>query len=293
MHLIHLLRLTDGTNYYWLTRAGLNDGFGIAFLLLAAFLFGICFGSFLNVCIWRLPLGESIATAPSHCPKCGKPIRWYDNIPLLSFLVLRGRCRNCKAPISPRYFIVELLTGILFALLLLKVGAMRQPPFTLFVYCAMAMLCVTTAWIDFEHRLIPDATTCPAMLFGVAASAVFPSVWGVTNHLEAGLFALGSGVVAGGALALFALAGRAVAKTEVLGWGDVKFVAAAGILLGLPGAFFTVLTGSLLGMLYGIGCAVRNRKPIARTAVPLGPFLALGSLVWMFAGEKILRWYLG
>ena len=97
--MLNLLRLTDGSNYYWWTR------------------------SFLNVCIWRMPLGESIVTAPSHCPKCGTPIRWFDNIPVVSYLALRGRCRSCKAPISPRYVIVEALTGILFALLLFKVGA--------------------------------------------------------------------------------------------------------------------------------------------------------------------------
>lgn len=288
-----LLRLTDGSNYYWWTRAGFDDIGVVGFFLVSSFLFGICLGSFLNVCIWRLPLGESVATAPSHCPKCGTPIRWFDNIPIVSWLVLRGRCRSCKAPISPRYVIVEALTGILFALLLLKVGATQQPPFTALLYFTMAMLCVTTVWIDFEHRLIPDATTYPAMLLGLAASVAFPSVWGVKSHLLSGALALGSGAVAGGALALFAVAGRSIAGREVLGWGDVKFAAAAGILLGLPGALFSVLAGSLLGTLYGVGCAVRRKRSLARIAVPLGPFLAIGSLAWMFAGEKILRWYLG
>ena len=287
-----LLRLTDQANYYWWTRAGFGDEFVIGFFLLASFLLGSCLGSFLNVCIWRMPLGESIVTAPSHCTKCGTPIHWYDNIPIASYLVLRGRCRSCKAPISPRYVIVETLTGLLFVLLVVKVGAVRQPPVTVTPYFAMALLCITTIWIDFEHRLIPDATTFPAMLFGVAASAAFPSIWGIENRFAAAGFALGSGTVAGGLLALFALAGRAVAKREVLGWGDVKYTAAAGILLGLPGAFFSVLAGSLLGSIYGAVCALRGGKKLARTTVPLGPFLAFGSLIWMFAGEKLLRWYL-
>ena len=159
-------------------------------------------------------------------------------------------------------------------------------------FFAMTMLCITTIWIDFEHRLIPDATTYPAMLFGVAASAAFPSIWGVENRFLAAGFALGSGAIAGGLLALFAIVGRAVAKREVLGWGDVKYTAAAGILLGMPGAFFSVLAGSLLGSLYGVVCALRGGKKLARTTVPLGPFLAFGSFIWMFAGEKLLRWYL-
>lgn len=205
-----------------------------------------------------MPLGESIVTAPSHCPKCGTPIRWFDNIPVVSYLALRGRCRSCKAPISPRYVIVEALTGILFALLLFKVGATQQPPFTLLLYFTMTLLCITTIWIDFEHRLIPDATTYPAILFGLAASAAFPSVWGVSNHLLSGAYALISGAAAGGALALFAIVGRAVSGREVLGWGDVKFVTAAGILLGLPGACFAVLAGSLLGSLYGVFRAFRS-----------------------------------
>lgn len=206
--------------------------------MFSSFLFGSCLGSFLNVCIWRMPLGESIVTAPSHCPKCGTPIRWFDNIPVVSYLALRGRCRSCKAPISPRYVIVEALTGILFALLLFKVGATQQPPFTLLLYFTMTLLCITTIWIDFEHRLIPDATTYPAILFGLAAAAAFPSVWGVSNHLLSGAYALLSGAAAGGALALFAIVGRAVSGREVLGWGDVKFVTAAGILARTAGCLF-------------------------------------------------------
>lgn len=211
-------------------------------------------------------LGESIVTAPSHCPKCGTPIRWFDNIPVVSYLALRGRCRSCKAPISPRYVIVEALTGILFALLLFKVGATQQPPFTLLLYFTMTLLCITTIWIDFEHRLIPDATTYPAILFGLAASAAFPSAWGVSNHLLSGAYALISGAAAGGALALFAIVGRAVSGREVLGWGDVKFVTAAGILLGLPGACFAVLAGrcSDRSTAYSARSAAAGNSPASR-----------------------------
>lgn len=290
--MLSLLRLTDSSDCTWWIRIGWSDGFSVCFLLCSIFLLGSCIGSFLNVCIWRMPLGESVVSIPSHCPKCGTPIRWFDNIPLVSYFALRGHCRSCKAPISPRYVIVELLTGILFALLLFKVSTMRQPPLTLLLYFAMAMLCITTIWIDFEHRQIPDATTWPAILFGLAASAAFPSIWKGENHLLSGAYALLSGAVAGGALALFALAGRAVFRREALGWGDVKFVMASGILLGIPGACFAVLSGSLLGSLWGILQALRSGRKLSRVTLPLGPFLSFGCLVWMFAGEKLLRWYL-
>ncbi len=288
-----LLRLTDQSNYYWWSRSGFGDDYVVVFFLISSFLLGSCLGSFLNVCIWRIPLGESIVSAPSHCPKCNTLIRWYDNIPLSGWLLLRGRCRSCHAPISPRYVIIEALTGILFTLLLLKVGMAQQPPLTLPLYFAMTMLCITTIWIDFEYRLIPDATTYPAIVFGLIVSAAFPSIWGTTSHWVSGLAALGSGAIAFGALALFSIVGRTFARREVMGWGDVKFIAAAGVLLGLPGAVFSLLAGSFLGTAYGVCRSRKTGRRLSRIAIPFGPFLAFGCLIWMFAGEKILRWYLG
>ena len=159
-----MLILTEGS-FPWWTRLGLEYPELLTIALVAVFAVGSCFGSFLNVCIWRLPLGESIVSVPSHCTKCGYEIRWYDNIPIISYLVLRGRCRNCREPYSPRYLIVEALTGLLFVAVFLKVGLSAQPPATLALYWVMVLLCVTTSWIDVEHRLIPDATTYPALLF--------------------------------------------------------------------------------------------------------------------------------
>ncbi|MDR0932105.1 MAG: prepilin peptidase [Victivallales bacterium] len=287
------LRLTDQAAYIWWSRAGFGDDYVLCFFVVSSFLLGSCLGSFLNVCIWRMPLNQSIVTAPSHCPKCDTPIRWFDNIPILSFLLLHGRCRYCKATISKRYIFVEGLTGILFALLLVKIGVVQQPPLTLLAYYTMTMLCISTIWIDFEHRLIPDVTTYPAMIFGLAISAAFPSIWGVDNHLTSFGMALISGVISGGVLSLFAIIGQSIVRKEVLGWGDVKYMAAVGILLGIPGAVFTLLFGSFSGSIYGICGALYSGKKLAKVAIPLGPFLAFGSFIWMFAGEKILRWYLG
>lgn len=286
-----MLILTEET-FQWWTRLGLEYPELLIIALVSVFVFGSCLGSFLNVCIWRLPLEESIVSVPSHCTKCGYEIRWYDNIPIVSYLVLRGRCRHCREPYSPRYLIVEALTGLLFVAVFLKAGLCAQPPAMLALYWTMVLLCITTSWIDVEHRLIPDATTFPALLFGIAVSAAFPSVQGCESHLAALFRGLLGAAVPGALLALFALAGRFVAKREVLGWGDVKFAAAAGALLSAPGALFCVATGALAGTIFGIALALRTGRSMKRLAVPFGPFLAGGALLWIFFGEKLLRWYL-
>lgn len=286
-----MLILTEET-FRWWTRLGLEYPELLTIALVSVFVFGSCLGSFLNVCIWRLPLGESIVSAPSHCTKCGYEIRWYDNIPIVSYLVLRGRCRNCREPYSPRYLIVEALTGLLFVAVFLKVGLTAQPPALLALYWTMVLLCITTSWIDVEHRLIPDATTCPALLFGLAVSTAFPSAQGCESHLAALLRAVVGAAVPGGLLALFAFFGKLAAKREVLGWGDVKFAAAAGALLGAAGSLFCVAAGALAGTVFGIGFALCRKRSMRRLAVPFGPFLAGGALLWIFFGEKLLRWYL-
>lgn len=286
-----ILRLTEHTSDWWM-RSGMEYPFLLGYFLFAAFLLGSCLGSFLNVCIWRMPLGESIADAPSHCTSCGHDIRWFDNLPIVSYLVLCGRCRYCHTHYSCRYLIVEALTGALFALAFLKTGLSEQPLPTILVYFGMIMLVITTCWIDVEHRLIPDATTYPALILGVAAAFAFPAIWGSSNRFAAGATAI---ACAGGTalfLGLFALLGRKIARHDVLGWGDVKFMAATAALLGLPGAIFTLLAGSLVGSGYGIGLALVRKKPLSRVAIPFGPFLAGAALLWIYAGEKLLRMYL-
>ena len=286
-----MLRLTDGTAMWWV-RAGFTDPYLLAFFLFSAFVFGCCIGSFLNVCIWRIPLGESIADAPSHCPKCGYEIRWFDNIPLVSFLVLGCRCRHCREPITWRYFIVEALTGTLFSLLLLKTGMTEQPVTMLSVYWPMTMLAVTTAWIDTEHRIIPDLTTYPALLAGLIAAVALPDIWSTESRVLSGFAALASALIAGGFLWAFRAFAMRLSGKEAIGLGDVKFLAAVGALLGLPGAFFVLLTGSLAGSIFGVTAAAVNHTPLKAKAIAFGPFLAGAAVIWMFAGEWMLRNYL-
>ncbi|MCP3965736.1 MAG: prepilin peptidase [Lentisphaerae bacterium] len=256
-----------------------------------SFVIGCCIGSFLNVCIYRIPAGKSLSTPPSHCPLCKHQIRWYENIPLLSWLALRGKCSNCKCKIPPRYFLVELLTGLLFFVLFYKVALDRQPVAVLFVYFGLTMLVVTTAFIDYEHRIIPNKTTYSAMLLGLVIATIFPRIWHTGSHFHAFLFSLASLCLSAAFMASFAIFGKMIFKRDALGWGDVKYIAAVGACIGLKGAFFTLLFGSLAGTVAGLGIMLYKHKSI-KTAIPFGPFLAAGTYLWMVFGERLTMFYL-
>jgi len=273
----------------WFFRLGFHYPFVLAFGLLTAFLYGSCLGSFMNVCIWRIPRGESVAGAPSHCTSCGAEIRWYDNLPVVSYLVLRGRCRHCHAPYSPRYCIVEAATGLLFAAILVKTGLTRQVPAVMLPYCTMVLYAIAAGWIDAEHRIVPDLLSYPALGIGVVSAAVFPEIWGCAAWYRGALLAVLAAGLVGGGLALFAVAGRALCRREVLGWGDVKFVAATAALIGLPGALWSLFAGSLFGMIAGVVAARRRRRSLRRAAIPFAPFLGAAALIWIFAGDALLK----
>ena len=284
--------LTEDTSNWWIRMADFEGWWSWGFFCFWAFVFGGCMGSFLNVCVLRIPRGESLLTAPSHCPVCGTNIRWYDNLPILGYLNLRGRCRACHTRIHPRYLIMEVVCALLFTAIPMKAGWSGQPAAVLLLYYPMASLAVTTFLIDLRWRIIPDATTWPAMAVGLLFATVFPAANGMTEWYASGLYALISLVIVGGGLALFAIIGRLLARQEVFGWGDVKFMMAAAALLGLPGALFTLFAGSLAGSAYGIALACRRSGRRRSLHIPFGPFLAVSALLWIFAGEKLLRLYL-
>ena len=277
------------SSYDWWMRAGFVYPSCLAFALIAIFIFGSCWGSFINVCIWRMPRHESVVSAPSHCTVCGTDIRWYDNLPVLSYLLLRGRCRACHAPYSCRYFVVELVMGLLFCALFVKAGLTQQEPGVLASGWVMLLFAMAAGWIDAKHRIIPDALTYPAMILGVTAAGVLPEVWGTEKWYTACALSLASGLIPGVFLGLFALIGEKLTGREVLGWGDVKFIAATGMLLGLPGAVFTLFIGSFAGSLAGVCYALYRRRPLRRTAIPFGPFLASGAVLWVFFGNLLCR----
>lgn len=248
-------------------------------LYLLAFLIGATIGSFLNVCIWRLPLSESIVYPPSHCPTCGIPIRVRDNIPLVSYLLLRGRCHACDARISLRYPAVELLTGVAAMVLLYHFGL--SPALAVYGLFSAALIVIT--FIDIDHQIIPDVISLP----GVALGLIF-------SVLGFGLPVLDSAIgaaVGGGLLYLVAVGYHAWTGREGMGGGDIKLLAMIGAFLGWRGVLVTLILGSFSGA--GIGIAlILARGADTRLPIPFGPFLALGAVCALFFGDALIQWYL-
>ncbi|MBI4238229.1 MAG: prepilin peptidase [Deltaproteobacteria bacterium] len=248
-------------------------------------LFGLCIGSFLNVCIVRIPHDQSIHRPRSHCPQCRAPIRWFDNIPVFSFLLLWGRCRQCRAPISWRYPLVELLTAAAALAVFFK---FPEPlPWAIWFFLFIAPLIAIT-FIDLEHLIIPDAFSLSGIILGLAARPIL-AVEG--QRLDALLDGLIGVVVGGGFLWLVAAVYERLRKQEGLGGGDVKLIAMLGAFLGWKAVLFILLMSSLLGSLVGVVVIAILRKGL-RFAIPFGPFLAVAGILYLFFGETLVTWYL-
>ncbi|HUJ11094.1 MAG TPA: prepilin peptidase [Verrucomicrobiae bacterium] len=266
------------------------------YLDFVVFVFGAVVGSFLNVCIHRMPREESIVTPPSHCPHCGARIRWTDNIPLVSFILLRGKCRHCGARIHPRYVVIELLTALLFLAIWLKLTPWERPPahgidfLTIVIYWMVMAGLIVATFIDLEHYIIPNEITFGGIMLGLVLSLVHPrlleahSVWmGLVRSLL--------GLLVGGlALLLIAMAGEKVFKKEAMGMGDVKLIAAIGAFLGWQATLFTIFLSSLVGGVVGLILVLASKKGW-QSRIPYGPYLALGAIVWIFCGKELVNWY--
>ncbi len=245
-----------------------------------AFVFGMVVGSFLNVCICRLPKNESIVSPPSHCPHCSYQIRWYDNIPLLSYLFLRGKCRGCGARISLQYPLVELLNGVLTLFLFLRFGP--TPIFaTLFLFCS-ALVVIT--FIDIEHQIIPDEISLSGIVVGFVLS-FFLIEPGWLNSL------LGI-LLGGGSLLLVAYTYQWLTGKDGMGGGDIKLLAMMGAFLGWKAVPFIIFAASLIGSIVGISIMLLQKKD-SKLAIPFGPYLAFGAVLYIFCGKPLIRWYLG
>jgi leader peptidase (prepilin peptidase)/N-methyltransferase len=242
------------------------------------FIFGLCIGSFLNVCIYRLPASQSIAHPRSKCPKCGKLIASYDNIPVFSYLWLKGRCRHCGVKIGLRYPTVEILGGLFALATFLKFGLSVE---ALIYFAFIACLLVVT-FIDLDHRIIPDVITLPGIPICFAASFALPDL-----TYQAALLGI---LVGGGSLFLVAWVYSLITKKEGMGGGDIKLLAMMGALLGWKGVLFTIFVSSLVGTLSGLAVMLQSRKGM-KLAVPFGPFLAIGGITYIFFGTRLINWY--
>lgn len=258
------------------------------FGLCSIFVLGCCIGSFLNVCIWRVPRKMSIVHPPSHCPKCGHQITALENIPLLSWIFLGGKCSSCHQPITIRYFLVELLVGILFALLFLSVIVHALPSSLLLSYCILCSILVCSAFTDCELGVIPDEFTFFGMACALILGALCPANWNVSVRWASLLLSFLSMAVTCGMLAFCAWFGKKIFKREALGWGDVKLITASGGLFGLYGAMFMILSGSLFALIGFPLLRLFVRKYRHRKTLKFGPFLAAGGIIWMLYGPKLL-----
>jgi leader peptidase (prepilin peptidase)/N-methyltransferase len=240
-------------------------------------IFGTVVGSFLNVCIHRLPLRKSLMWPGSHCPQCESPVKPYDNIPILGYLWLRGRCRSCKAPISIQYPIIEIVTGVVFLGAYLLFDSPLILIQRLLFACAMIVLFV----IDLEHRILPDVITLPGIVLGFVFSLFLPPGW------RDSLIGL---VLGGGSLWLIGELYFRVRHEEGMGFGDVKMLAMIGAFVGWKLMLLTLVLSSFLGSIIGVAMIAFDRGDM-KYALPFGTFLALGAVVAATVGDRIITWY--
>lgn len=267
-------------------------------------LFGLLIGSFLNVCIYRFPRDLSIVRPRSFCPECEKPIAWYDNVPLLSYFLLRRRCRHCRAPIPARYPLVEALTGILFFSFTGSLGVTAAA----LKFCLLSALLIGMIFADLEERILPDEFTLGGVAAGLALSWAVPVV--PPQESLAGLLLTIARIPASGQVISLAdailgasiptgflwLTGeifQRLRKKEGLGLGDVKMIAAVGAFLGLSGTLLTLIVGSALGSVLGLLYILITRQDYSSYELPFGSFLGAAAILVSLYGQRVLSWYAG
>lgn len=251
------------------------------------FILGICFGSFLNVCIYRIPQGQSVAWPPSSCPNCNVRIQWRDNIPLLSWLFLGARCRACKQPISAAYPAIELLTALLFSALWLMYGWSGFTP----IYALATFGLLLGTFIDLKYLILPDCVTISGILLFPMLSALFPPLHGA-EAWQGGLMASLIGLAAGiGLFWTIRKLGAVAFKKEAMGLGDVKLMGGLGALLGWQAVIYITFFSSLAGAVIGTGFIIIKKKERS-CPIPYGPYIALAALSWMFGGYRLWETYL-
>jgi leader peptidase (prepilin peptidase)/N-methyltransferase len=254
------------------------------------FIFGAIVGSFLNVCIYRMPIEKSIVRPRSFCPHCRKQIPWYDNVPFLSYIVLGGRCRFCRKPISIRYFMVELLTAGLFLFLYFHYGLQ----WVLLPYWIFVSGLVVAAFVDLEHRIIPDEISLGGIVMGFVLSCLIPALHGFSVDMgsKAYLFSAGKSLlgilIGGGSIYAMGMIGDFIFKKETMGGGDVKLMGMVGAFLGWQAALLAFFIAPFFGAIFGIIVKIKTKESV----IPYGPFLALGAFISLIWGREIIGWIL-
>lgn len=249
------------------------------FILYVIILSGLCIGSFLNVCIHRLPREESIAFPKSRCPKCGHPLAWYDNLPVIGFLLLRAKCRHCGMPISLRYPLVEIISAGFCLGIHLRHGL--GPPFWILYAFTCALIVIT--FIDIDHRIIPDEISLPFIGIGLATAWLLPGM----RFLDS-LYGM---LLGGGVLYAIAWGYETLTGREGMGGGDIKLLAMIGAFVGWKGVILTLFVASVMGTIVGGTIALQRRADL-KLAIPFGPFLAIGALCHVFYGPFLIDWYI-
>jgi leader peptidase (prepilin peptidase) / N-methyltransferase len=285
-----------------MSPALLAEVFPYALTSVFVFLFGACIGSFLNVCIYRVPREMSVVVPRSHCPQCNRMIAWYDNIPLLSYILLRARCRHCGTHISARYVLVELLVAVLFLLAWLKfdfsadtsralgLAAVTDWKLVVVYWLAISGLVLGT-FVDFEHMIIPDRVSLGGIVTGVALSALLPALHDAATVKDS-VFASALGAAVGwGSLWAVAIVGQLIFRKEAMGFGDVKLLGAIGAYLGWRGVLFAIVGSSFVGSMVGLILVFSGKKEL-QSRIPYGPYLALAAIVWMYWGPALWDRYL-
>ncbi|MBI4685083.1 MAG: prepilin peptidase [Nitrospirae bacterium] len=251
-------------------------------LYIIVFIFGLIVGSFLNVCIFRIPRGKSIIMPSSHCPSCNTPINIYDNIPILSYIILGRRCRTCGAKISARYPAVEAANALFYIALIWRFGIGWHT----FFYFMFASALIVITFIDIDFQIIPDTITLPGIVLGLAAGAfVFPDPflrWSLLGY---------KGSVIGAVTGFLSFYAVAVLSRGGMGGGDIKMMTMVGAIMGWKSVLLTTFLGSFLGSIWGISLMIFKGKG-RKTKIPFGPFLAAGTMITLFSGQEILHWYL-
>lgn len=249
-------------------------------------LLGLCFGSFLNVCICRIPEEKSVVHPPSACPGCGARIRWYDNLPILSWLILRGRCRGCRQSISIQYPVMELLTAVLFFALWRVHGLCWTTP----IYALAVFGLMLATVIDLREFWLPDRVSIGGMILFPLLSLLVPQLHGAETAwtgIRSSLLGLGIGF---GLFWMIREAGTAALKQEAMGFGDVKLMGMLGALLGWQSILFITFISALIGSVVGVSLILLHRREL-QSRIPFGPYLAGAALIWMLGGDRLWFWY--